>query len=655
MNNIVFTVLNIPRVAKRIVAVLVDSCLCVFTVWIAIYLRMDEFYSLTGPFAIVVSVSVVLAVSIFTVSGLYGTILRYSDLASILAVGKAVLIYGLIFSAIFAAIGIPGIPRTIGIIQPILMFLAVVGTRAVAPYFLSGRDPSREIKSPSSNILIYGAGSAGQQLARALANNHHLKLVGFLDDDESLHGRRLNGFPVFAPADLMSLGLKFNAPQVLLAMPSVGRKQRNKILERIQNARLAVRTLPSVVDLAQGKVQIADIVDLDIEDLLGREAVSPIELLLTRNINEQVVLVSGAGGSIGAELCRQIAQLQPKRLLLLDHNEFGLYSIHHELITQTSKADNLRIEIVPLLGSVRDTVRIKEIFSMWSPDIVFHAAAYKHVPLVEQNSVEGIRNNVFGTLALAKVATESGVKSFVLISTDKAVRPTNVMGATKRLAEMILQSLAAEQKKSTGVPTDTGGSPIKTIFSMVRFGNVLDSSGSVVPRFREQIRSGGPITLTHLEVTRYFMTIREAAQLVIQAGAMAAGGEVFVLDMGSPIKIFDLARRMVELSGLTILDEQNPEGEIQIQITGLRPGEKLFEELLIGNSPMPTAHPRIMRALDDFPDWLELSATLDKLIQSLDSRDYVTIRELLRSTISGYSPSSLVSEWGMTSNDFEQK
>ncbi|MDP2108335.1 MAG: nucleoside-diphosphate sugar epimerase/dehydratase, partial [Rhodocyclaceae bacterium] len=418
---------------------------------------------------------------------------------------------------------------------------------------------------------------------------------------------------------------------VLLAIPSASRQRRNEILQQLLRSHVAVRTLPGLSDLAQGRVHVSDLHELDIDDLLGRDAVVPDSALLEKNIRGKVVLVTGAGGSIGSELCRQILASGPRALLLVEQSEFALYQIHQEL-QGTLPAG---AELIPLLGSVCDERRMRGIMTTWRPDTIYHAAAYKHVPLVEHNPAEGIRNNVFGTLTTARVAQELGVADFVLISTDKAVRPTNVMGASKRLAEMILQALANQ----------TAG----TQFTMVRFGNVLGSSGSVVPKFRQQIRDGGPITLTDPEVTRFFMTIPEAAQLVIQAAAMAglanAGGAVFVLDMGKSVRIGDLARRMVELSGLSVRDDDNPEGDIEIQVTGLRPGEKLYEELLIGENPQPTAHPRIMQAHEDFLPRQVLEEKLASLESSLDANDVPAIRRLLEDVVSGYRPDDAIVDW----------
>lgn len=413
---------------------------------------------------------------------------------------------------------------------------------------------------------------------------------------------------------------------VLLALPSISRQRRNAILNHLSPFKVQVRSLPSLNDLAHGRVSVSDIKDLDIDDLLGREPVQPNGLLLNANTHGKTVLVTGAGGSIGGELCRQIVRTAPRQLLLVEMSEFALYQIHQELESVCEG-----VELVPLLASVCDDVRMHEIMDTWKPHTVYHAAAYKHVPLVEHNPAEGVRNNVWGTRVCAEAAQRNGVRNFVLVSTDKAVRPTNIMGATKRLAEMVLQALAEVNSKTT--------------FSMVRFGNVLGSSGSVVPLFREQIKNGGPITLTHADITRYFMTIPEAAQLVIQAGAMGQGGDVFVLDMGQPVKIIDLARRMVELSGLTVRDDADPEGDIAIEVTGLRPGEKLYEELLIGDNPKPTQHPRIMKAHEQCLPWPALEQKLNALNMAMSANDVPVIRALLKDLIGGYQPSGEVVDW----------
>ena len=534
----------------------------------------------------------------------------------------------MLYASIFTAIGVAGVPRTVGIIQPILLLLFVGASRALARVWLGDQYLSILKRASRPKVLIYGAGTTGRQLVGAMNNSHEMQVVGFLDDDDRLHGHLLNGQPIYNPADLPNLASTLAINDVLLAMPSLSRKRRNEILTQMRTARVAVRTLPSVTDLAQGKVSISDLRELDIDDLLGREPVMPNHILLAMNVRSKVVMVTGAGGSIGSELCRQILSVGPSKLLLIEQSEFVLYGIHQEL---EDKLAGRGITLVPLLASVQDNERMHEIMSTWHPDTVYHAAAYKHVPLVEHNPAEGIKNNVLGTLRTAQAAAENSVSDFVLISTDKAVRPTNIMGASKRLAEMALQALAAS----------TSG----TKFSMVRFGNVLGSSGSVVPKFRQQIRDGGPITLTHPEITRYFMTIPEASQLVIQAGAMAKGGDVFVLDMGQSVMIMDLARRMIELSGLTVKDEQNPDGDIEIEITGLRPGEKLYEELLIGDNPKSTSHSRIMKAHEEFVPWSELEGKLKSLEMALNVNDVGVIRLMMEKLVVGYTPSDEIVDW----------
>ena len=628
--------LAIPRLAKRFIALTLDLSLCVLTVWLAYYLRLGEFISFTGQsdwangLVWASLASICLAIPIFIVSGLYRAIFRYSGWPALLAVARAIGIYSLLYATLFTVMGVPDVPRTIGIIQPILLLLFVGASRAFVRIWLGDQYSNILQRSARLKVLVYGAGSNGRQLVAAMINSHEMEVVGFLDDDDRLQGHVLNGLPIYNPADLTDLVTSLSIGNVLLALPNLTRKRRNDILNHIRKAHVSVRTLPSMSDLAQGRVSISDIRELDVDDLLGREPVMPNHILLAKNIHQKLVMVTGAGGSIGSELCRQIAAIGPVKLLLIEHSEFALYAIHKEL---EEKLLNMDIVLVPLLASAQDEDRMREIISTWRPDTIYHAAAYKHVPLVEHNPAAGIKNNVLGTLYTAQAAAENGVSDFVLISTDKAVRPTNVMGASKRLAEMALQALAADTKYSA------------TKFSMVRFGNVLDSSGSVVPKFRQQIRDGEQITLTHPEVTRYFMTIPEAAQLVIQAGAMAKGGDVFVLDMGQPVKIMDLARRMIELSGLVVRDEENPDGDIEIEVTGLRPGEKLYEELLIGDNPQSTLHPRIMRAQEEFIPWSEFEQKLKSLEIALNVNDVGVIRLIMQQLVAGYIPSDAIMDW----------
>ncbi|MBY5740753.1 polysaccharide biosynthesis protein [Rhizobium leguminosarum] len=638
MQALVTPLLAMPRVAKRALALLLDSSFCVLTIWLAYCFRLNEWTVLTGVQWLPVFVSLCMALPIFIVMGMYRAIFRYANMAAFITVLKAIAIYGVAFMTIFTALSVPGVPRTVGILQPFLLLIAIGLSRLSIRYWLGDAYQRILHKNMLAKVLIYGAGTAGRQLAGALINSAELNVVGYLDDDPRLKGGVMGGLPIYDPSDLPVLAESLGVHNVLLALPSASRQRRNEILEHIRKARVNVRTLPDLTALAQGRIAVSDIRELEIEDLLGREAVAPRQELLDKSMRNKVVMVTGAGGSIGGELCRQILRTGPSSLILVDQNEFALYNIHAELqkLAELYKHENM--QIVPILCSVRDQDRMEHVMQSWRPQTLYHAAAYKHVPLVEHNAVEGIKNNVMGTLVAARAANKCGVSNFVLISTDKAVRPTNVMGASKRLAEMVLQALAAESAVDR----------MRTNFSMVRFGNVLGSSGSVVPLFRQQIKDGGPVTLTHPDITRYFMTISEASQLVIQAGAMAEGGDVFLLDMGEPVRIADLARKMVELSGLAVRDEDNPEGDIELSVTGLRPGEKLFEELLIGDNPETTEHPRIMKAREDFLSWPELSRRLNALNAALDRNDMIAARATLAELVSGYSSTGEVSDLAFT-------
>lgn len=618
LGNVSGPLLALPRPSKRLIVVAVDAALCALTVWIAYYLRLGEWVSLAGRPTLAVVLSLVLALPIFAIAGLYRSAFRHVGSGVIASAAAACLIYALCYAVLISAYAFNNIPRTLGFIQPVLLFLAVCGSRIAASFLLTWRLPSRERRSLAVRVLIYGAGSSGQQLAAAVSKAREMKVLGFLDDDASIQGSLVKGFRVYAPRDLEAIVARLEITDVLLALPSAPRRRRNEIIDSLRKVSVGVRTLPGLIDLAHGRVQANDLRDLTIEDLLSRDAVEPDERSVRDKVEGRVILVTGAGGSIGSELCRQIIAAAPAQLLLVESSEYALYAIHRQL----QEYDG--VELIPLLGSVTDASRMGEIMATWRPSMVFHAAAYKHVPLVEHNPLEGLRNNVLGTMLMAELSVRHGVRDFVLVSTDKAVRPTNVMGATKRLAELCLQAMAAE--------TTT------TCLSMVRFGNVLGSSGSVVPLFREQIRSGGPVTITHRDITRYFMTIPEAAQLVVQASTMAGGGEVFVLDMGEPVKIYDLARNLIELSGFSVKDEAQPFGDIEIVTVGLRPGEKLYEELLIGNNPLPTRHPRIMMAIEAYLPLAELRPKLGELAGMIAANDVIAARELLCELVPEYVP-----------------
>jgi FlaA1/EpsC-like NDP-sugar epimerase len=614
-------ILGWPRAAKQWSVVVLDVGLALVATWLAFTLRLDALHWPTGAQWWVYGLAPVLAVPIFVRFGLYRAIFRYTGQAALHATGRAVLFYGIALLGILVWQQWPGVPRSVGVLQPLIFLFLVGSSRAMARFWLAEMGPAA--KMSEGRLLIYGAGTAGVQTASAIGVSGQYSVLGFVDDDPAKVNRSINGWPVFSPAQVAQVVAKQGVTDILLALPSASRDRRNTIIESLRALPVHIRTLPAWADLASGRVTVQDFRELDVEDLLGRAPVPPDPALMARDLAGQVVLVTGAGGSIGGELTRQIVLQHPRQLLLLDHNEFGLYSIHQELQGMCA-AQGLVVELVPLLGSVANFERLLSVCQLHKPATVYHAAAYKHVPMVEDNAGEGVANNVFGTLNMARAAQASGVKRFVLISTDKAVRPTNIMGATKRMAELVLQALAADGAQ--------------TCFTMVRFGNVLDSSGSVVPLFRRQLAAGGPLTVTHPEVTRYFMTIPEAAQLVLQAGAMAVGGDVFVLDMGEPVKIMDLAQRMVQLSGLTVRNEHNPAGDIEIAVTGLRPGEKLYEELLIGDNPERTVHPRIMKAHEDYLAWPDLAVQLDTLRSASQAADLVAIKAVLQTCVHGYGP-----------------
>ena len=618
-------VLDWPRPAKRLVVITVDVVMALLATWIAYSLRYETLHWPVDDQWWIYLLGPVLAVPIFARFGLYRAIFRYTGMDVLFVTGQAIALYALTRIVLLYWVKWPVFPLTLGVLQPIIFFMLIGSSRVLARYVLAGIGLGKE--HYHGRMLIFGAGAAGVQTSSAMAITGHVKLLGFVDEDQAKIGHTINGVPVFSALQIPRLVRDLGITDILLAIPSASRDRRNKIIQSLRTLPVHTRTLPGLADLTSGRVTVRDFRELDVEDLLGRAAVAPQADLLACSLFNQTILVTGAGGSIGSELCRQILQERPRRLLLLDHNEFGLYTLHREL-QAWCQAQASDIELVPLLASVANRQRLDWICAHYRPDTVYHAAAYKHVPMVECNPSEGVFNNVFGTLNMAQAAQAARVASFVLVSTDKAVRPTNLMGASKRMAELILQALA-----------DRAG-PHGTRFSMVRFGNVLGSSGSVVPMFREQLAQGGPLTITHPEVTRYFMTIPEAAQLVLQAAAMATGGEVFVLDMGEPVRIMDLARRLVGLSGVQVRDAAQPDGDIEFSFIGLRPGEKLYEELLIGDNPTVTAHPRIMKAHEDFMAWPELMIQLERLQQVASIEDVAAIRRVLRTCVHGFHEES---------------
>ncbi|PTT19014.1 polysaccharide biosynthesis protein [Acidovorax sp. HMWF029] len=618
-------ILEWPRPVKRLVVVALDIAMGLFAMWLAFSLRLEVLHWPKGMQWLAYALAPLLALPIFMSKGLYRAIFRYTGIAALVTTGKAVAIYGALLFAILMVGQWIGVPRSVGILQPVIFLLLVGASRALCWFWLAGR---RE--NATHRLLIYGAGSAGAQTAAAMQNMQQHRLMGFLDDDEKKSDSTINGVRVYSPDNLLALIERLRITDVLLAIPSTTSQRRHQIIQNLGDAAVRVRTLPGLSDLASGRVTMTDFQDLDIEDLLGREPVAPNPQLLGRNIRGKAVLVTGAGGSIGSELCRQIAAQSPALLVLLDHSEYALYTIHHELEALKTKGLHA-CELVPILANVRDEARVLDICKQYSPHTIYHAAAYKHVPMVESNPGEGVLNNVFGTLNMVKAAIANQVQDFVLISTDKAVRPTNIMGATKRVAEMILQAVAASTTPPFPSSKDAAEAPWKspTRFSMVRFGNVLGSSGSVIPLFRHQISTGGPVTVTHPEVSRYFMTIPEAAQLVLQAGAMAEGGDVFVLDMGEPIKILEIARRMVTLSGLSVRDETHPDADIELIFTGLRPGEKIYEELLIGENTSSTEHKQILRAREEYLHWRDLQNQLQSLKDATRNNSLPAIKTVL--------------------------
>ena len=612
------SIFSLPRAQKRIVSLLVDSLFLVFAFWTALLVRLDD-VSVLAHQSYWAVLFFVIPVSLFTFArlGLYRAVLRYMGLQALIAIASGIVV-STITLVLVSFYMEADIPRTFPLIYAAFALVFIGGSRALVRSLVG-----TGIKRVGEPVIIYGAGVSGRQLLSSLVQSHEYYPFAFVDDDISLHGTVIQGVHVHSPSIVRKLIKQKSATKVLLAIPSASRTKRQQILLNLESLAVQVLTIPAMADLVNGNKLYSDIKEVEIDDLLGRDSVAPRDDLLSANITNKVVMVTGAGGSIGSELCRQILKQSPSKLVLFELSEFALYAIERELKAMAAEL-NLDVPIFPLMGSVQRENRIQAVMESFNVQTVYHAAAYKHVPLVEHNVVEGVRNNVFGTLYTARAAIKANVETFVLISTDKAVRPTNVMGTTKRMAELVLQAFAKENNQ--------------TRFCMVRFGNVLGSSGSVVPLFRAQIASGGPITVTHPEITRFFMTIPEASQLVIQAGAMGKGGDVFVLDMGKSVKIVDLASKMIRLSGFEVQNEINPDGDIAIEFSGLRPGEKLYEELLIGDDVTGTEHERIMTANELCLGWDEYSKILDRLDVACHEFQHEVIRDILLTTPTGFNP-----------------
>ena len=655
MDRVRTRLLSLPRRQKRLLQVATDVILIWIALWLAFAVRLgiDEMDNPIRNHFWLFACAPVVAIPLFIRFGMYRAVMRYFGNDAFITIIKAVSLSSLILAVVVFWHGNSQavVPRSIVFNYWWLSLVAIGGLRlAMRQYFLGDWfSATRHVPFVSRDdglvkVAIYGAGAAGNQLVAALRMGRVMRPVAFIDDDSSIADRIISGLQVFKSSSIEKMIDITGAQEILLAVPSVSRVRRREILGFLERFPLHVRSVPGFMDLASGRVKVDDIQEVDIADLLGRDAVPAQHELLERCILEQTVLVTGAGGSIGSELCRQILSLGPKTLLLFEHSEFNLYSILSELEQRLAR-EALSVKVLPILGSIRNQDQLLDVMRTWRVDTVYHAAAYKHVPMVEHNIAEGVLNNVIGTLNTAQAALLAGVGNFVLISTDKAVRPTNVMGSTKRLAEMTLQALSREQAPVLFGDDSNISYVNKTRFTMVRFGNVLGSSGSVIPLFHKQIKSGGPLTVTHPKITRYFMTIPEAAQLVIQAGSMGRGGDVFVLDMGEPVRIVELAEKMIHLSGLSVRSDKNPHGDIAIEFTGLRPGEKLYEELLIGDNVVATQHSMIMSAHEDYLEWGVLKGRLSALVSAVKADDYSTVRQLLRETVSGYTPDSEIVDW----------
>ncbi len=655
MDKVRTFLLGLPRRQKRLLQVTVDIFLVWVALWLAFVVRLgiEELSNPISEHLWLFLSAPVIAIPLFVRIGMYRAVMRYFGNDALIAIVKAVSLSSLILAVVvyWYSNHQAVVPRSIIFNYWWLSLILIGGLRLMMRQYFLGDWFAATQHVPFTNrddglpkVAIYGAGAAGNQLVAALRLGRVMRPVAFIDDDSSIADRTIAGLQVFKPRNIQRMIDVTGAQEVLLAVPSATRGRRREILGFLEGFPLHVRSVPGFMDLASGRVKVDDIQEVDIADLLGRDPVPAQSDLLQRCIVGQAVLVTGAGGSIGSELCRQILTLGPTTLLLFEHSEYNLYSILSELEQRVAR-ESLPVRVLPILGSIRNQGQLVDVMRTWRVDTVYHAAAYKHVPMVEHNIAEGVLNNVIGTLNTAQAALQAGVSNFVLISTDKAVRPTNVMGSTKRLAEMTLQALSRELAPVLFGDDGKISQVNKTRFTMVRFGNVLGSSGSVIPLFHKQIKSGGPLTVTHPKITRYFMTIPEAAQLVIQAGSMGQGGDVFVLDMGEPVRIVELAEKMIHLSGLSVRSERNPHGDIAIEFTGLRPGEKLYEELLIGDNVVATQHPMIMSANEDYLSWEVLKSKLSSLLVAVSADDYGTVRQLLRETVSGYTPDGEIVDW----------
>lgn len=618
IKSLIHTLADSSYYTKRGVLIVADIAMLTFALWFSSALRVEQFWpSMLDKFSWLFIALPLVSIPVFVRLGMYRAVIRYTSLDALWIIFVASFFSSLLMTALLLIVGFKGFPRSVPFIYFTLSFLLLGGSRLsfrriYAQYFSTIQAGKR--------VLIYGAGSSGRQMVTAFRDSLEFNPVCFVDDAKKLQERDLAGLSIYPPEKIEALVEKYRVDLILLAMPSESRKRKREILQFLEKFPVEIKSLPSLDELVTGDIGVKDIQDIQIEDLLGRDPVPPRLDLLHSCILGKVVMVTGAGGSIGSELCRQVAANEPRRLVLFERSEFALYRIESEMRAQFGDS----LEIVPILGSVTHKRRVLAVIKALAVETIYHAAAYKHVPLVEYNPIEGVRNNVFGTLKIAEAAVEGNVETFVLISTDKAVRPTSVMGASKRMAEMVLQAFSENGEK--------------TRFTMVRFGNVLGSSGSVVPHFRKQIKNGGPVTVTHKDVVRYFMTIPEAVQLVIQAGAMGKGGDVFVLDMGEPVRIMNLARNLIHLCGFKVRDNKNPNGDISIEYIGLRPGEKLFEELLVGDNVVGTTHPMIMRAEEQMIPWTRLSPVISDLDNSCRNFEYEKVRSTLLEIVDGYSP-----------------